>query len=157
EVATGAPEQRVRGDMHDDVEVTARPAISPRTSAALETDALRVVDAGWDAHLHLSRPVLDTSAAARRTRLVDHGTTSRTRRARLAEREEPLVFVKDAAAVALRARVRCSAGFGAGSVTRVACDVAREVDRRRDTVDGILERQVQLRFEVEPSLRAGPA
>ncbi len=77
--------------------------------------------------------------------------------ARRAEREEALVVVEHAAAVAAGARRRCGARLGAAAVAGRAGRLGHEVDRRLDPVDRVEERQVQLGLEVVAALGPGPA
>ena len=72
-----AAEDRVGGHVGDDVEVARRAAVATGTAPALEPDALAVVDAGRDAHLHLARTALDPAAVAGRARVGDDACPAR--------------------------------------------------------------------------------
>ena len=86
--------------MDHDVEVAGGSAVAARTTAALDPDALAVLDPGGDAHLDLPGRVLDTGAVAGRAGVLDPQAGAAAGRAGLAEREQALVVVDHAAAAA---------------------------------------------------------
>ena len=79
--------------------------------------------------------------AAVRARVVDDDALTVAGGARRGEREEALVVVDDAPALARGAHVRRRAGLGTGAVAHRARRLGRELERGGDAVDGVGERQ----------------
>ena len=100
EVEALAAEDLVRQHLRRDVEVAGRPAVAARAAATLQADALPVVDARRDAHLHLALAPLDAGAATGRARVFDHMAEPAAVAARRAQREQALVVVEHAPALA---------------------------------------------------------
>src|SRR5207237_6432666 len=96
----------------------------------------------------LARSALDARASACRARRLDDGASARAARTRPAERERALVVFDRTAATALRADDGRRARSRAAAATGVTCHLAGEVDGGGDAVDGVEEREVQLRLEV---------
>src|SRR5436190_7776980 len=63
-----AVKQIVGCDVDDHIQVARRTAVPTGTAAALQADALTIVDTGGDAHLDLTGTALDTAALACRAR-----------------------------------------------------------------------------------------
>src|SRR5687767_5870396 len=101
----------MRRHPHGDVEVAGWPTAATRSTPALETQLLTVVDSGLDPHLHLPVASLDAAAPARGTGRLDDGAAATTAGTGAAEGEEALVVVEDAPPATLRAgagrRARC--------------------------------------------------
>src|SRR2546430_2797930 len=114
EVLALASEDRVLPDVHDDEQVAGRATVRARRAAARHADALAVVDAGRDPHLHVAAAALDAPPTALVARILDDRAAPAACRADLRERERTLVDENLAAAAALRADV----GRGAGAGTR---------------------------------------
>ncbi len=142
---------------HDHVEIAGGALVAALPAPPLEPYSLTVADAGGNADLHRSSAALDTAAPTRGARVLDHRAPPGAVRAGLAEAEQPLVVVEHPPAPTGRTGGGGGAGPGARAVTGLARGVTREVDRRGDTADGILEGQVQLGLEVSTALRPGSA
>src|SRR5687767_9837320 len=137
---------------------TARgPAVATGLAAALEPDALRVTDAGRHSHLDLTGTAARARTPAVGTGVGDDAAPSGASAAGLAEREEALIVVGDAAAVARRARLRDRARSGTTAFAGLTRGVAGEMHGGGHAVDGVDERQVQFGFEISTSCGAGAA
>ena len=99
-----AGEDRVRRDVHDDVEVAGRAAVEPGRARALHPDALAVVDAGGDPHLHRARAHLDAAALAVLALVLDDAAAPTAGGTHLRERERALVDATDAGAATVGQR-----------------------------------------------------
>src|SRR5207248_8379138 len=157
QVPSPATEQLVGSDAHDDVEIARRTVVAAGTTPSLDTDALTILDARRDAHTHASGPELGSAAMAGRARRLDPDAAAAAGRARLAEGEEALVVVEHAAPATARAHRGCRTGRRSRPVAGVARGLAHDVDRGRHALHGVLERHVQLGFEIGPPLGARAA
>ena len=126
----------------------AGPLLRPGSPRPLSRMRWPVVHARRYPHLDLARPPARAGASAVGTRIGDDAASTATHAAGLAEREEPLVLVGDASAVAGGARLRHRARPGSAALAGLAGRVAREVDGRGDAVHRIGERQRQLGLEI---------
>src|SRR5438270_11874494 len=155
EVLALASEDRVLPDVHDDEQVAGRATVRARRAAARHADALAVVDAGRDPHLHVAAAALDAPPTALVARVLDDRAAPAARRADLRERERTLVDENLAAAAALRADVGRGAGLGTGPVAHRAHRVGGEAHARRDALHGVEKVEVQFGLEVGAALRTG--
>src|SRR5204862_5203633 len=85
--------------------------------------------------------------------MLDHRAAPAAPRARLADREEALALTDDAAPAALRARDRSRAGVGARAAARLARPLLRHRDRYLGPGHRLVERDLDLRFEIAPARR----
>src|SRR5256714_1718153 len=155
EVLALASEDRVLPDVHDHEQVAGRAAVRTRRAAARHADALAVVDAGRDPHLHVAAAALDAPPTALVARGLDDRAAPAARRADLRERERTLVDENLAAAAALRADVGRGAGLGTRPVAHRAHRVGGEAHARRDALHGVEKVEMQLGLEVGAALRTG--
>ena len=130
EVVAAAPEDRVRRDVHDHVEVAGRTAVRARAAAALHPDALAVGDARRDAHLHLAGRTSTPRPLHVRARRRDDLAAAAAGGAHLRERERALVDGDRARAAALRARLGHRARRRARARARRARRLGAEAHRR---------------------------
>src|SRR5262249_49274895 len=145
--------QRVGTYVDDDVEIAGRTAVRTGRAAALHANALAVGDADGHANLHFTGAHLDAPAVTRRARLRDDLAATTTPRAHLRERERTLVDCDRTRAVPLGTRLRHRARRRAGTRARGARRVGTETYGRCRAVYCVVERQVQLGFEIGAALR----
>src|SRR5690242_3878948 len=155
QVAATPTEHRVRTDVHDDVEITGRTAVRARATASLHADALPVVDARGDAHLHVARSYLDPATTTRRALVGDDLTAAAALRAHLRHGEGTLVACDHADAAALRAALGRGSGLRTRAAARRAHGLRGEADGRRDALHRLEEVEVQLGLEVLTAPRPG--
>src|SRR5204863_7184318 len=151
------------GHARDHVEVAGRAASPARLALAGQANTAAVLHTGRDVDpvaldlLRLARPV------AGRARLLDLRAGAAAPRARLRDREQPLPLRLDAAALAARADRRLRAGLGARAVAGGARRRQAHADGHLRALHRLLERDVDIRFEISPALgtrsaaRAGAA
>src|SRR5256886_13339478 len=155
QVVASALVQLRRLDARDDVEVARLAAREAGLTLALQADAGAVLDAGRDLDRVALRPALAPGAAAAGTRVLDHGPVAMTARAGLRQDEESLALRHHTTAVAFGADLRRRAGLRARAVALRARRLQRDRDLRLDTLERVLEGEIDLHLDVAAALGAG--
>src|SRR5256886_8360192 len=152
QVVAAALVQLRRLDARDDEEVARFAAREAGFALALQADAGAVLDAGRDLDRVALRPALAPGAAAAGTRVLDHGPVAMTARAGLRQGEESLALRHHTTAVASGADLGRRAGLRARAVALRACRLQRDRDLRLDTLERVLEGEIDLHLDVAAAL-----
>src|SRR6185369_3720660 len=137
-----------------DDEVAGRPAVRPRLAFAFEADLRAVLDPGRNLHGVALRAPFTPGAVAVPARPLDDRSVAVAARARAGEGEEALVLGDDAAAAALGTDLRGGSGLGSRAVADGARNLEVDGDLRLETLERVLERDVDRHLDVAASLTA---
>src|SRR4029453_2884611 len=152
EVGAAPLVDRRLGYARDDMQISGRAAGGPGLALSLEPDPGAVLDAGRNLHRVALRSALAPGSTAARARIFDHGAVPAAAWAGLREREEPLALRDHSAATALGTDLRRRAGLRTRSATLAASRVDLNRDPRLDSLERVLEREVDLDLEIGAAL-----
>src|SRR6185437_14781700 len=154
EVVTGASEHRVRGDVHQHVEVPGRRAAHSRLALPGQPDLLAVGHSGRDPHGQRAVPGGHPAAAALSARVVDDPPGAAAIPARLGQCERPLTASHQPGATAGRAGSRDGTGASTGAATAAAARRAGDPQRHSGPANRLGEVDPDLCLDVGAAARA---
>ena len=134
--------------MHDDEEVSGRPAALSGTTLALQSDSRAVLHACGNAGVHRSRADSTPRSPARGAGIVDEEASTTTRRAWLGESEAASVPRRLSGSIARRAYARNRPRLRTSPVTYRARCIATQAKRDGHPIECIVEGESQFTLEV---------
>ena len=137
-----------------DVQIARRAAVCPGLAFARDAQAHPGVHARGNRHFNRVRSLDPSLPPAFRTAFLDHFSSALARRARARNREETLLIMQLAAALATRARLHARSGLRAGAMAGCAIFKARNFYLGLDAGGGIFERELQVVTQIRAALRA---
>src|SRR5712692_513400 len=147
-------EERMLLDLENDVQIARRTAIRSFLAFPGDAEPRARVHAGRNAQINSAFALEASLAAAIRAAFPNHLSGALALRTRARDGKEALLVDELPAPAALLAGADARAGFGAGSVARLAELQARDFDFSRDAAGGLFEGKRHVVAQIGAALRA---